>query len=221
MEEVDSSTPHFYISLLVHDLLLHNCMFDSGASHNLMPLSVMKQLNLQVTKPYRDLYYFDSNKVKCIRVIKDMVVSLAQIPARSLVMDVVVANMPARFGMLLSRSCGAKLGGVLKLDFTYAIIPIFGGEERRLYRETRFVKTITKKEASNSPVYSQEKDDFSFFMLHDNAELAEDNHRHLTSATVNTELQIEGVWKCFFDGAYSKERTGDGFLSQDDGLQVH
>ena len=57
VEEVDSSTPHFYISLLVHDLLLHSYMFDSGASHNLMPLSVMKQLNLQVTKPYRLVFF--------------------------------------------------------------------------------------------------------------------------------------------------------------------
>lgn len=58
VKEVDYSTPPFYLSLLIHDFLLHNCMFDSGASHDLMPLSVMKQLNLQVTKPYRDLYFF-------------------------------------------------------------------------------------------------------------------------------------------------------------------
>ena len=140
-----------------------------------MPLSLMKQLNLQVTKPYRDLYSFDSNTVKCLGVIKDMVVSLTQILARILGMDVVVANIPARFGMLLSRSWGAKLGGVLKLGFTYVVIPIFGGEERRFYRETRFVKTITEKGASNSLVYSQEKDDFACFMVHDNVEFAEDN----------------------------------------------
>ena len=110
-----------------------------------------------------------------------MVVSLAQIPARSLVMDVVVADFPARFGMLLYRSWGAKLGGALKLDFTYAAIPIFGGEERRLYRETRFVKKITKNGARNSPVYSQEKDDFACFTLYDNAELVEDNQKQLAS----------------------------------------
>jgi len=50
-------------------------------------------------------------------------------------MDVVVADIHARFGMLLSRSWGAKLGGVLKLAFSYVVIPFFGGEERRLYRE--------------------------------------------------------------------------------------
>ena len=44
-------------------------------------------------------------------------------------MDVVVANIPTRFGMLLSRSWGGKLGGVLKLDVTYAIIPILMGKK--------------------------------------------------------------------------------------------
>ena len=87
--------------------------------------------------------------MKCVGLIKDMVVSLSQIPTKSIMMDVVVADIPARFGMLLSRSCGEMLGGVLKLDFTYAIIPVFNGEERRLYRETRFVKTTTKKDAGN------------------------------------------------------------------------
>lgn len=128
---------------MIYDFIMHNCMLDSGASHNLMPLSVMKQLNLQVIELYRDLYSFDSNKFKCLGVIKDMVVSLAQIPSRNLVMDVVVADISTRFGMLLSISWGAKLGGVLKLDFTHAIILVFGAGERRLYRETRFLKKIT------------------------------------------------------------------------------
>ena len=42
VEEVDSFVPPFYISLLLHDFILYNCMLDSSASHNLMPLSVMK-----------------------------------------------------------------------------------------------------------------------------------------------------------------------------------
>ena len=114
VEEIDSSIPPFYISVLLHDFMLHNCMLDSGASHNLMPLSMMKDLNLQITKPYRYLYSFDSNRVKCVGLIKDMVVSLAQVPAKSIIMDLVVADIPARFGMLLSKYWGEKLGGVLK-----------------------------------------------------------------------------------------------------------
>lgn len=77
MEEHDSSTPEFYISLLMHTFILHNFMLDLGASHNLKPLLVMKQLNLQIKKHYKDLYYFDSKKVKYVGLIKDLVVSLA------------------------------------------------------------------------------------------------------------------------------------------------
>lgn len=60
-DEQDSTTPPFYRNLLIHDLMLHNFILDSGTSRNLMPLSVMKQLNLQITKPYKYLYCFDSN----------------------------------------------------------------------------------------------------------------------------------------------------------------
>ena len=165
VEELDASTPPFYVSLVIHDLLLHNCMLDLGASHNLLPLSVMEQLGLQITRSYKDLYSFDSKRVKCLGMIKDLEVNLAQIPAKSVVMDIVVADIPARFGMLLSRSWGTKIGGSIKLDLTYATILIFGGQERRLYRETRFVKTFTKADNSvNSPVYSKEEY-FSCLML--------------------------------------------------------
>jgi hypothetical protein len=47
-------------------------------------------------------------------------------------MDVVVAYVPINYRMLLSRSLGAKLGGTLQLDMTYATIPVFGGEMERL-----------------------------------------------------------------------------------------
>ena len=64
--------PPFYVTFSVHDQLLHNCLLDSGASHNLMPKSVMEALGLSVTNPYHDLYSFDSRAVKCIGVIKDL-----------------------------------------------------------------------------------------------------------------------------------------------------
>ena len=105
VEELDSNTP-FYVSMVIHDLLLHNCMLDSGASHNLLPLSFMEQLGLQITRPYKYLYSFNSKRVKCLGMIKDLVVNLAQIPAKSVVMDIVVVDILARFGMLLSRSWG-------------------------------------------------------------------------------------------------------------------
>lgn len=98
-------------------------------------------------------------------MIKDLVVNLAQILVKSVVMDIVVVYIPARFGMLLSRSWGSKVRGSIKLDITYATIPTFGGEERRMYIESRFLKKVTKVEGSNnSPVYEKESD-LSYLLL--------------------------------------------------------
>jgi len=86
------SIPYFYVSLNIHDKTLHNCLLDSGASHNLMPKIVMDELGLDITKPYHDLYTFDSKRVKCLGVIKDLVIPLTQIPIKSIMMDIVVAD---------------------------------------------------------------------------------------------------------------------------------
>ena len=78
-ESPDSDVPPFYISLRLHEYVLHNAMFDSGASHNLMPKVIMEKLGLDITRKYHDLYSFDSSHVRCIRLIKYLVVSLDQI----------------------------------------------------------------------------------------------------------------------------------------------
>lgn len=101
--------PPFYISLNIHDKILHNSMLDSGASHNLMPKSVMEKLNLDITRPYKDLFSFDSSQVKCPGLTKNLCVSLVQYTTKTILMDIVVADIPPKYGMLLSRSWGAKL----------------------------------------------------------------------------------------------------------------
>ena len=68
--------PPFYITLTVHDQMLHNYILDYGASHNLMLKEVMEYLGLTITNPYHDLYAFDSKEVKYIVVIEDLVVIL-------------------------------------------------------------------------------------------------------------------------------------------------
>ena len=68
--------PPFYVSLNINDKILHNAMLDFGASHNLIPKVVMERLGLEITKPYKDLYSFDSNRVKCLGLLKDLCVTL-------------------------------------------------------------------------------------------------------------------------------------------------
>jgi hypothetical protein len=178
----------FYISLNIHDLILHNAMLDSGASHNLMPKAVMEKLGLEVTRPYKDLHSFDSSRVKCIGLIKDLCISLVQIPSKSMVMDVVVADIPPKYGMLLSRSWGAKLKGTLQLDMSYATVPVFG-QQRRLYRETLMKYMVSSQEKPhNYPLYSAHSDLDLFILYHDgNAE------RQDTQMTEEDTNQNEGI----------------------------
>ena len=83
---------------------------------------VIDELGLEVTIEYQDLYSFDSRKFQCIGVIKDLAISIFQLPMRGMVMDIVVADIPPRFGMLLSRSWIRSLGGNLQMDFTYSTV---------------------------------------------------------------------------------------------------
>jgi hypothetical protein len=46
VENRDDSSPPSYTSLNIHDKILHNYLMDLGASHNLMPKSVMDELGL-------------------------------------------------------------------------------------------------------------------------------------------------------------------------------
>lgn len=107
-DEHNEEFPPFYISINIHDMTLHNAMLDSGASYNLMPKVIMERLGLQVTRPYKDLFSFDSKRVHCIDLINDVVVGLTQNPAKTIVMDIVMADIPPKFWMLLSRSWQQK-----------------------------------------------------------------------------------------------------------------
>ena len=71
----DGDVPPFYISLNINELILDNAMLDSRSIHNLMPKSIMESLGLDITRPYSEIYSFDSKKVKLLGLIKDMVIT--------------------------------------------------------------------------------------------------------------------------------------------------
>ena len=102
-------------------------------------------MRLDVTRPYKYFFSFDSREVKCLGLIKDLVVILHQMPKKSLIMDVVVADVPPKCGMMLYISWETKLKGTLQMNISYATIPVFR-EKIRLYRENQLDYMINNKE---------------------------------------------------------------------------
>lgn len=68
-------------------------------------------------------------------------------------MDVVVADIPPKYGMILLRSWGAKLKSSLQMDMSYATISVFW-QPRKLYRETIMkYMVINQDKPNNYPIY--------------------------------------------------------------------
>jgi hypothetical protein len=203
------SSPPFYTSLNIHDKVLHNCLMDSGASHNLMPKKVMEEIRMEVTKAYLDLYSFDSRRVKCLGVIKYLVVNLFQLSMKSVVMDIVVANVAPKFGMLLSRSWIKRLGGTLQMDLTYATIIFFGGKHRRLYREAQLAYIVNDEvdPTNHRPIFAIDTDlGYSLLHLTDTPKAPLEIRKHPISYH-EIPPPTTSIWKMFFDGASSSGGT--------------
>jgi hypothetical protein len=113
-------------------------------------------------------------------------------------MDIVVANIPPKFGILLSRTWAKKVGGSLQMDLTYATIPVFGGKHRRLYKEVRLAYIFNDHQnPRNHPIYVVEDELVSFFfhLNEDEPETSVSQHRDQPFIGESNK-----VWKMHFDG---------------------
>ena len=129
-------------------------------------------------------------------------------------MDVVSANVPSKYGMLLSKTRGAKLGGSVQLDMNYATIPVFGGKFTQLYKENRLAYTVSDPQNSNNyPIYVADQDLGNCILSIDGnfEECTEEENKKLETTKKNVNVR-ERMWKMFFDGASSHEGTVAGVL---------
>jgi len=103
-----------------------------------MPLSVMRDLGLQVTSPYGNTFGLDSKEVQVHGLIKDLKVQLNAYHDISVLMDVVVLDIPPTYGMFLSRKISACLGGNLV----------------KIYRDPYFTHHVNRASISNYSLYN-------------------------------------------------------------------
>ena len=95
--------PPFFVSMVVNDLYLHNYMYDSGASSNVITKKVMDRLCLKITRPYRNVCAMDSREVEVIEIILGLQLKLAAYPQITFQMDIFVIDVPDAWEMFLSR----------------------------------------------------------------------------------------------------------------------
>jgi len=121
---------------------------------------------------------------------------------KSVLMDTIVADIPPKFDMILSRTWVKKIGGSLKMDLTYATIPIFEGEYKRIYREVILAYIVSDHQnPRNHPIYVVE-DEIGSSIFHINGKELES----IVNKCKDRPLidQQNKVWKMYFNGSSYK-----------------
>jgi hypothetical protein len=111
--------PPFYITIENHEVVLHNCLIDSGATNNIMPLSVMQALRMECTRHYEtgeSIYAIDSRKVPAYGEIKYFCAWISATPHITIVFTIVVVDLPPTYGVVLGRDWSSMIGGYIMND---------------------------------------------------------------------------------------------------------
>jgi hypothetical protein len=124
--------PPFFMTLMMNNKYLNNCMLDTSVGANMMSLKVMQQMGIKVTRPYRNVCGFESKAIPTHGVVENVEVQLKEFPEKTVHIDIIVVDVPDVWGMLLSRKFGAMIGGSLEMDLTFLRLPLKDGTIGRL-----------------------------------------------------------------------------------------
>jgi hypothetical protein len=86
--------PPFFMTLMMNNKYLNNCMLDMGAGANMMSLKVMQQMGLKVTRPYRNVCGFESKAIPTHGVVENVEVQLKEFPKKTVHIDIIVVDVP-------------------------------------------------------------------------------------------------------------------------------
>ena len=98
---------------------VHNYLVDSGASSNVMPLSVCKRINDQAIPSPSRIIQLDRSIVKVIGEMKDVLIHFSTHPKVCHFIDIMVVDIPEEYGLILSRDQSTKLDGYFATDWSH------------------------------------------------------------------------------------------------------
>ena len=111
-----TSAPPFLVTLEILNHKVHNCLVDSGSSMNVMPLAVCKRLDGPLKPTIWDVTQLDETSVKVVGEMEDVLIRLAGNKRTCHYVDIIVADIPDGYGMILNRDWTSRLNGYFASD---------------------------------------------------------------------------------------------------------
>ena len=97
----------------------------------------------------------DRNNVKVIGEMEDVLVRLSSNDKVCQFIDIMVADIPEVYGLVLSRNWSAKLNGYFSLDWSHLWLPYKGSlNQSKILREPHMKHNVTQFKEKNEPVDS-------------------------------------------------------------------
>jgi hypothetical protein len=127
-------------------------MVDSGASSNVMPLSVFQKINDEVKPSDLKIIQLDRTNVTVVGELKYVLIRLSSNPKVHQVIDIVVADIPKVYGMFLSRDWSEQIHGYFTIYWYHLWLPVNGHPNKLRINRERYLKyTVTDLNDSNEP----------------------------------------------------------------------
>ena len=124
---------------------VHNCLVDSGAAVNVMPLDICKRIKGQLESTPREVTQLDRTGFKVVGEMKNVLIHLAANNKICQFIDIMVADIPRGYGLILNRDWSAILKGYFASDWSHLLLPLKGTPNPvKILREPYMKYTVTK-----------------------------------------------------------------------------
>ena len=134
----------FLLTYEIFNYNVHNCLVDSGAIVNVMPLSVCKQINGQPKPTTRQVLQLDKTTVKVIGEMEDVLIRLFTYERVCQYIDIVVGDISDAYGLVLSWDWSARLEEYFASYWSHLWFPFKGCQNQiKVLREPQMKYNVT------------------------------------------------------------------------------
>ena len=132
---------------------MHNCLEESGAFSNVMPLSVTIKINGQPTPLSCKIIQLGRTIVKVVGEMRNVLIWLSTDERVCQFIDIMVVDIPQAYGLILRRDWSTKLEGFFVTKWSHSWFPYKNGQNHiKVMREQHMKHSVTQLEGKNEPM---------------------------------------------------------------------